>query len=472
MRGKKAGQAGGPRPLPRFGLRSLLTALAFGSLVLPLVIGYITVSLVRSGVDERSSRRFAAVRRELGSAVEPDGRGGLRARKGYEPPQWLLLVVADRAERIVFTNMEGLRAGDSTDRIGPLVSARGYGPPSSLPADKRQPTCMYLETVEVGGAVLGTYYALVWPIDPSRLMNWRDPLRVAFMLLMFSLFAALGAAAISALLVRDVMKLEAAAFRIASGDLETEVSAGFTREIARLSASMESMRRSLLEDRDRRARFLATISHDLRTPLTSIGGYLEAVEDGLAEDPAVLAHYVGIMEEKTKLLEERIQGLLDFARMDTDEWAVRFTSLDLAAFLGGLAASLGEEARLRGLGLELDLSALRGVKVQADPVLLSRVFENLFSNALRYSPDGGILRLAARPSLAELFIDIEDSGPGVSPADRGLVFEPFYRGAGRAEGHGLGLYIVKSVLRGHGWGIEVDDSPLGGARFRISIPLE
>jgi signal transduction histidine kinase len=454
------------------GLRGLLFALLMGSLALPVAIGLIVANSVSSGIDEGPSRRFSAVRFEVGRAIAPDGSGGLLAKKGYAPPAWLLLVVADREERVVYTNVAGLRAGDKASRMSSLFSQNRYAPPSSLATQKRVPTCVYVETVEQKGRILGTYYALVWPIDASRLDERRNPFFFLLFLLAFALVAVIGAAGISALLARSVMRLERAAGRIASGDLETPVEERGIREISALSLSMDRMRASLLEDKDRRARFLASISHDLRTPLTSIGGYLEAVEDGLASDPAVLAHYVEIMEGKTRILEDRVQSLLDFARMETGEWNIRFASLDLAAFLEELALGFAEEASLRGRRFERELSAIRGARVSADPILLTRVFENLVSNALRYSPEGGLVRLSARFTLTALFVDVDDEGLGVPEPERELVFEPFYRGAGNREGHGLGLYIARTILRGHGWAIEVSESPLGGARFTITIAME
>ena len=468
------GQTSGHRPCPRreIGLRGLLLALVLGSLALPAAIGLIAANFVSSGIDEGPSRRFAAVRREIGRAVAPDGSGGLVAKKGYAPPEWLLLIVADREERVVYTNVAGLGAGDRASRMASLLSQNRYAPPSSLATDERIPACFYMETVERSGTILGTYYALVWPIDSSRLGERRNPLLFLSSLLLFSLVASIGAAGVSALLARSVLKLERAAGRIASGDLETSVQERGIREISALSLSMDRMRATLLEDRDRRARFLASISHDLRTPLTSIGGYLEAVEDGLASDPAVLEHYVEIMEDKTRILEDRVQSLLDFARMETGEWNIRFSSLDLAAFLEELSQGFAEEASIGGRRFERELSAIRGARVPADPVLLTRVFENLVSNALRYSPEGGLVRLSARLTLPALFIDVDDEGPGVPELERELVFEPFYRGTGNRQGHGLGLYIVRTVLRGHGWPIEVSESPLGGARFTITIAME
>jgi signal transduction histidine kinase len=277
-------------------------------------------------------------------------------------------------------------------------------------------------------------------------------------------------------LARAVLKLERAAGRIADGDFETAVSVRGIREIEDLARAMDGMRRSLSEDRDQRARFLAAVSHDLRTPLTSIGGYLEAVDDGLASDPATLERYVRIMRGKTRLLETRIGGLLDFARMETEEWQMGFESVELRPFLEGLAREAREDAVLMGRRFEADLDASDDLRLPIDRSLLYRAFENVISNALHFTPEGGLVRLSAHSREGALHIDVDDEGPGIPASERERVFEPFYRGSsarqGRpmGEGSGLGLYIARSILRGHGWEIEAGESPWGGGRVSVLIP--
>jgi signal transduction histidine kinase len=464
--------------LPRrrgIGLRSLLTALVFGAIILPSTLGSLVVSLLSSGIDEHPSIRFSAVRRELGRAVEPNGKGGLRPRPGYKAPEWLILIVTDRNDRIVYSDVKNLSAGEDIDKVLSLLGQSRFSAPSSIRVKDKEPTCVYVETVELGGEVLGSYYALVWPVDLRSLSKTRNPYTFLFVLACFALAATLGAAGVSAMLARSVMKLEKAAILIASGDLETRVQLGGIREIASLAETMDGMRKTLREDRDRRARFLAAVSHDLRTPLTSIGGYLEAVEDGLASDPGTLSRYVSIMQDKTAVLEDRIQGLIEFARMETGEWRLGFRPLALAPFLGSLAREFAEEARLRGIGFLSELSGIGDLSAPADEALLCRAFENLVSNAFKHSPPGGAVRFCAgrkdeaMPSC--VLIDIEDEGGGIPPAERELVFEPFYRGKGAAApGNGLGLYIARSVIRSHGWDIDVGDAPTGGARFTVRIP--
>lgn len=480
--------------LPRrrgIGLRSLLTALVFGAIILPATLGSLVASLLSSGLDERPSLRFSAVRRELGRAVAPDGKGGLKPRPGYKAPEWLILIVTDRNDLIVYSDVKIASPGEDIGKVLAVLGQNRFGPPSSLKVKGKEPTCVYVETVELGGEVLGSYYALVWPVDPRTLSKTHSPYTFLFVLACFALAASLGAAGVSAILARSVMKLEKAAILMASGDLETGVQLDGIREIASLAETMDTMRNTLREDRDRRARFLAAVSHDLRTPLTSIRGYLEAVEDGLAAEPETLSRYVSIMQDKTGVLEDRIQGLIEFARMETGEWRLGFRPLALGPFLERLAREFAEEARLRGIGFQSALSEVGDLSLPADEALLCRAFENLVSNAFKHSPPGGTVVLSAgrkdAASPAAILIDIDDEGEGVPPAERSLVFEPFHRGksaaAGRAEapaaanaagtaaqGNGLGLYIARSVIRSHGWEIEVGDAPSGGARFTVRIP--
>ena len=473
-----AGKGQGGRRI--LGLRGLLTTLALGVLCLPLALGLLVANLVSGGMNENPMTRFAEVGRELRRAVEPDGSGGLRVRRGYQPPAWLSLIVTDKVGLVVYSNLASVTVGSVSKGFLDARSedsANFSAPYSASPSPGKKPICFYAETVEFRGETLGSYYAIADPIDLRGSDENNAPLYRLFALGLLSLVAVTIGGLASAILARSVMRLERAAGRIASGDLESQVQVRGIREIGALAEAMDRMRATLREDRDRRARFLAAVSHDLRTPLTSIGGYLEAVEDGLADDPETLRRYVEIMHGKARLLEGRIQGLLEFARMETGEWRLGFERLALEPFLSSLCAEFGEDAGLTGRGLAPLLGGSRGIAVLADAALLRRAFENIISNALRYSPPGGLVSLAARRGSSGaagvgLIIEIDDEGPGIVEADRQRIFEPFYRGSGarEGEGNGLGLYIARSVLRGHGWDIEASSSPTGGARFSVVIP--
>jgi signal transduction histidine kinase len=434
--------------------------LALGALLMPFGLALVIRPFLVTQMPKVPDLRIEELRRELASAVGLS-EGGLAINQGYVPPQGLGLVVEDVDGVILLSTVDSLAKG----RKAGLNEVAAAIPRQSELHD------FFYEAIRSKGEERGRYFA--WFTDDYAASAYRPSILFPLVLIGLGGIAFALGVILATSLGRDVLKLQAAAGRIASGDLVSEVRVGGVREIEELSLAMDGMRAVLKEDRDRRARFLASVSHDLRTPLTSISGYLEAVEDGLASDPATLSRYVSIMRDKTRLLEARISGLIEFARMDTVEWRMGFEPLELRPFLESLACEFLEDAALRGRSFSCELSAVGDLRVLADKVLLARAFENLISNAMRYSPERSAIGLSARRlGDGSLAIDVDDEGPGIPPAERERVFEPFIRGrsARQGEGSGLGLYIARSVFEGHGWTVRADEAPGGGGRISISIP--
>jgi signal transduction histidine kinase len=230
------------------------------------------------------------------------------------------------------------------------------------------------------------------------------------------------------------------------------------------------MRLSLKEETAKRSRFLMAVTHDLRTPLTSIRGYLEAFADGLAEETESREKYLSIIRDKAGLLENRINEMLDFVKMETGEWKLKLGALELPSFLRELGTGFAEDGRIMDRRFEIDLDLPEDLSIQADAGLLTRVLENLVHNAFRYSDKGDRVEIAARGTVGRVVIEVKDSGRGIAAEERGKVFQPFYRGTrSRNEpGFGLGLSIVKSIVEAHGWAIELDGAD-GETIFRIRM---
>jgi signal transduction histidine kinase len=444
-------------------LRLIILFVAIASIVLPALLVGAIVAMNQGRISQGPLMRSIAALREVRRALQLDAAGTLAARPGYASPVWLDLVIADSEGRVVFSTLPSLPPG----------IAAGLESVSGIAATIVPQASFFSDVVELDDRVAGTWYAIL-PSDSARAVAGEgEPLLQIGGQLLFALVALLMSIAVAAYLAAQIGRLERAAVAIAAGDLETTVSAGGSREIARLADAMEAMRSSIREDLGRRSRFLAAISHDLRTPLTSIGGYLEAIEDGLASDPETLSRYVETMKERTRVLEERIQALIEFARMETGEWRHRFEPLPLGPLFEGFAATAAEECALEGTTFASELSALSGREERADRALLGRAFENLVANALRHGKKGGKLCLKARAGAGgALVVDIDDDGPGIPELERERAFEAFYRGSGarEGEGSGLGLHIARSILRGHGWDLIASASPSGGARLSILIP--
>jgi signal transduction histidine kinase len=272
---------------------------------------------------------------------------------------------------------------------------------------------------------------------------------------------------------RSILTLEGATRRIADGDLDFELPARGNDQISSLTRSFDSMRVALKEEYARRARFIMGVSHDLRTPLTLIRGYVEAIADGFAAEPDSQKRYLSIILDKTHNLEGMIADLIEFVRMETGEWRMTHLDVQAAQFLTGLARRFAEDAQIlkREFGWSIDLH--ESIRVRMDARLFSRALENLVGNAIRYTEENGRITLAAHDEQGHVVLSISDSGIGIPREDLSRIFDPFYRGTNsrREAGFGLGLTTVKSIIESHGWSISVSSELGHGSTFTIRMPV-
>jgi signal transduction histidine kinase len=448
-------------------LRSLLAIFAVGLVFLPVsllpifsLIFYPAYSHAPAGPG--NAARILGVERAVQEAVRVGSDGALEAKAGFAVPGWMDLVVISESGVVVVSDVPGFPVGERV-REGKLDDfAKAFSPNSRFT----------IQAISGDGRILGAYAARS---DSRPLSLGEDPARPFIMTAYLVCLAAivLGLSGVlGARLASAMRKIERAAERMALGDLSEPVSLRGTSELRSLARAMESMRLALQEDRSRRNRFLASVSHDLRTPLTSVRGYIEALEDGMAEDGAMAARYLGIMRGKTDILADRIDELLDFARMGTGEWKLKLAELDIFPWLEGLSRGYRDDALASSRSFESALEATRGLKAMADAKMLKRALENVFSNALRYAPPGSTVSLSAARSGGSLELVFSDSGPGIPSEDIPRIFDPYFRGSNRSgEGEGLGLSIARSILTDHGWTIRAESPQEGGSRFIIRMGL-
>jgi signal transduction histidine kinase len=268
---------------------------------------------------------------------------------------------------------------------------------------------------------------------------------------------------------RSVRSLEAATRRVADGDLDFSLPVHGDDEVSSLTRSFDRMRAALKEEYARRARFIMGVSHDLRTPLTLIQGYVEAVADGKADDPDTRRRYLSIVQDKTRALDGMVTDLIGFVRMDTGEWKSTHRPVRLAQFLRPIAQGYAEDAALLHRRFTHEIELPEDVEVVMDEALMRRALENLIGNAIRYTTEDGSILLRASLEDGAPVLTIRDTGMGIPAEDIPLIFDPFYRGSNsrREQGLGLGLATVKSIVEGHGWTITVASEVGEGATFRI-----
>ena len=285
-------------------------------------------------------------------------------------------------------------------------------------------------------------------------------------------FIAAMAIVIAQSINRSIRNLERATRRIAEGDLDFELPIKGNDKLASLTRSFDQMREHLKEEYARRSRFIMGISHDLKTPLSSINGYAHAIGEGYADTPGKLEKYIGIIEDKTSLLESRISMLIDYVSRETTDWKLKLEPVELRGFLDEVARVFESEVALEHRSLESSIGIPTDLSVPMDEDMLVRALENLLKNAISYSTEGTDIRFRCSHDDRYVTIEIENEGPGIRPEDLPHVFDPFVRGARDRKGAGLGLGLatVESVISSHGWKIDAESEPGKTTVFRITIP--
>ncbi|MGD9702440.1 MAG: sensor histidine kinase [Acidimicrobiia bacterium] len=271
-------------------------------------------------------------------------------------------------------------------------------------------------------------------------------------------------------LTRPVREASEAAHRIAAGELSTrlpEPPARASDELAELVRSVNAMAGALERSKALEQQFLLSVSHDLRTPLTSIRGYAEAISDG-AGDPQRAA---AVIRDEARRLERLVADLLDLATLRASGFALTMNGVDLGRLVRSTTDGFAPDASDRGVRLEVD--AAPGMLVPADADRLAQVLANLLENALRFARSTVSVR-ALRDG-REAMLVVEDDGPGIAPQDLPHVFERLYRAKHQPErkesGSGLGLAIVRELTEAMGGRVAAGAAPAGGARFTVRLPL-
>jgi signal transduction histidine kinase len=226
------------------------------------------------------------------------------------------------------------------------------------------------------------------------------------------------------------------------------------------------------EAEELKSTFVSVISHELKTPVSLIKGYAGTLRREDAKwDEQTLRESLAVIEEESDRLAELIDNLLDASRLQAGALSLSFGDLDLA----GLAARTVNRFRVQAHShsFEVDFPPDFPV-VQGDEVRLAQVLTNLLTNAIKYSPKGGIIKVSGRVLPSRIIITVSDQGIGIAPAEQARVFDAFYRvddaPTRRTQGTGLGLYLAKAVVEAHGGQIWVESEPGHGAVFSFSLP--
>jgi two-component system OmpR family sensor kinase len=351
----------------------------------------------------------------------------------------------------------------------PLTLADGVRPMTTVP-------------VVVGDRLAGLVLVLFLESRPTGI-----PHELGRLLSLPSTLLLMVAAVVVALVVfnparRRLAALEHAAQRLGEGDLTARASQAGGDEIARVAAAFNRMAGEL-ETRDGalrtsdalRRQMMADVSHELKTPLTAMRGYIETLRmPEVALDAERRERYFETIDRETRRLERIVKDLLDLARYEHGSVVLQRRVFDIGRLFENVAGRHEREAHSRAVAIRLQVDP-RADQVVADPDRIEQAIENLVGNALRHTPSGGTITLSATHADGLATLSVSDTGGGIAPEHLPHVFERFYKvDAGRAAdstGSGLGLSITKAIVERHGGTIRVTSEP-GRTAFTIVLPAD
>lgn len=270
-------------------------------------------------------------------------------------------------------------------------------------------------------------------------------------------------------LLRPLEAVRGATRRIAAGRYEARISLPAEPELAALAADVNTLAHVLADTETRRTRLLGDVAHEMRTPLTSLDGYVEGMIDGVFEaDPETLAAVTGELRRLHRLADD----LSSLSRTEEGRLELRTVPTDLADLARRAAGRLAPQYRDGRVSLVVDAGV--PLPVQVDPDRITQVLTNLLGNALLATPAGGTVTIAGRIADNHAVVSVADTGVGLAPADLERVFERFYRApdSRRSSGSGIGLTIARGIARAHRGDVTAASAGHSrGAVFTLTLPL-
>ena len=259
-----------------------------------------------------------------------------------------------------------------------------------------------------------------------------------------------------------LVKLKKATKNIKEGNLDFVLEVEGNDEFSQLCQDFEEMRKRLKESTEEKIlmdkenkELISNISHDLKTPITAVKGYVEGIMDGVADTPEKMDRYVRTIYNKTKEMDHLINELTFYSKIDTNRIPYTFSKLNVEDYFSDCAEEFGLEMETRGIELVYANYVEKGVQVIADGEQIRRVIHNIVSNAIKYmEKPRGIIQLRVKDVGDFIQVEIEDNGKGIAAKDLPYIFDRFYRTDvsrnSSKGGSGIGLSIVKKIMEDHG----------------------
>ncbi len=263
-------------------------------------------------------------------------------------------------------------------------------------------------------------------------------------------------------MAKPIWELTEAMMKVSEGDLDFSIATDGEDELSKLCNTFDIMRRALKETKETKAKYdddnktlISNISHDLKTPITSIKGYVEGIMDGVADTPEKMNHYIKTIYNKANEMDRLINELTLYSKIDTNRIPYNFHRIDLNDFFNDCVEEIGLDLESKNIKLTYNNYVENGTRIIADPEQLRRVINNIISNSVKYmDKDEKSIDICVVDNNDSIQVEIEDNGKGIAQKDLPKIFDRFYRtDASRNSaqgGSGIGLSIVKKIIEDHG----------------------
>lgn len=327
--------------------------------------------------------------------------------------------------------------------------------------------------------LLFPFIGLTASITTSKILT--ETWVIWLLLALFIIFAIIFISIVSSNILKPLRELVSATEKIANGEFDFTLSYDKEDEMRDLCIAFDTMRIQLKNSMEKQAQLeqsqkelIASISHDLRTPMSSIKGYVEGLQDGIVHDKEKFNRYISVIKNKTENLDTLIESLFLYSRIDISGYRKESLSIrESAELLESILSPIELEFTDQPILLEV-VKPLPSVNIRVDEKTLSQVFDNLISNAKRYINEDGKIRIETSIENSSLKVSINDNGIGIEKKDIEHIFEQFYRAeksrSSNFGGAGIGLAICKKVIENHGGKIWVESEVDVGTTFYFTIP--
>lgn len=328
------------------------------------------------------------------------------------------------------------------------------------------------EPIEVGGKVIGvilgsqTVTGTLYPFVSSIL-------KMFLLSCLFALLVALVAVYIVTYSITNPLrKMSEITREYATGDFSKRIEIKGNNELSELAQSLNSMAQSLSALEYSRRSFVANVSHELKTPMTSIGGFIDGILDGTISQEEE-TKYLKVVSNEVKRLARLVSSMLNLSKIEAGELSLNLKNVDIPSLIFNTLLSFEQSINQKSIEIT-GLDTMQSLKANVDEGLFTQVIYNLIDNAVKFTNDGGYIYVEATQDSTHTTVKIRNSGQGVPPDEIERIFERFYK-VDKSRGldtksTGLGLYIVKSIVEMHGGTISASSELGEYTEFKLTVP--